>query len=354
MGNQSNIKAPSLIIEGLHLDLSEFGSWRQWSPEVQWQIDIKNTIENWYSSSSSMDVQTSGSTGVPKQIPLLKERMTQSARATAKHFGLQEKCKALLCLPCQFIAGKMMVIRSIVNHWELTAIEPSLNLSGNTQNMDFIAMTPHQMSHMLIGQDEIGNSKTTVILGGAAVSAVLQDQIKHLKARVHETYGMTETITHVATKALNGTNSSTHFTCLPGIQYTLSPDNRLGFSGGHLKENIETNDLAEPVDMKSFLLKGRIDHVINSGGIKIHPGELEKTLEKWLDVNYYISSMNHEELGEQVVLVMERAPLDEVAENLLLSTMKSYLAPHHCPKKIIYETSFSRTGSGKIKRKKFS
>ncbi|MGB0424771.1 MAG: AMP-binding protein, partial [Flavobacteriales bacterium] len=315
MGHQSISEAPCLIIEGETLDLKEFGSWRQWMPDSQWKVEIKNTIDEWYNSSDQIEVQTSGSTGTPKKIVLHKKRMAQSAKATSAHFGLQPGCKALLCLPSKFIAGKMMVIRALVNGWKLYGVEPSLNLhSSFDHDLDFAAMTPHQMSSCLSVNDDFGNSKLTIILGGAAVSDLLRDQIKRLQASVHETYGMTETITHVATKVLNGLKSEEHFTCLPGIQFTLTSDNRLGFYGGHLEEAIETNDLAEPVDMKSFVLKGRADHVINSGGIKIHPSTLEKTLEKWLDVPYYITSMPHSELGEQVVLVLERAPLDHLAE----------------------------------------
>ncbi|NQX92608.1 MAG: AMP-binding protein [Flavobacteriales bacterium] len=278
--------------------------------------------------------------------------MIKSALRTASHFELEPESNVLLSLPAHYIAGKMMIVRGIVNGWNLFAEEPSsapLNISHS--NIDFAALTPHQMQLSLEKHPSIQELKCKVILGGAKVNKSLSRMIKSSRMKIYETYGMTETATHIAVKEIHP-NPEDAFKCLPGVQYTLEPDNTLGFELQGWKR-IETNDIAEAKDMKQFILRGRKDHVINSGGVKIHPTDVEETLTPHLDDTFYITSSADDVLGESVTLVLESDPLPDNLEKLTLDTLNHYLDRFEKIKKVQYLNPIPKTSSGKIKRQRW-
>ena len=340
-----------LEIEGLTLVLKKEGSWWDWRPHKPWQVEIKESLEQWFNDEEYVLVNTSGSTGKPKSIQLPKTAMIKSANKTAEHFNLKRGSRAFLCLPARYIAGKMMLIRAIVNGWTLNAVEPNSCPLLPGMNFDFAALTPHQMQESLNANLNVLELTGIVILGGSSVPNTLSRKLLGAKMKIHETYGMTETMTHVATRNIHPILEE-RFQLLPGVNYQVTDDNRLILEADHFEDTIETNDIIEPIDFRSFKLMGRADHVINSGGIKVHPQQLELALADFVDTPFYVSSMPHETLGEQIVLVLERSHLDKHSEYLLKTTLKDHFS-HLAPKRLIYEPEFDRTTSGKVIRKKF-
>ena len=205
--------------------------------------------------------------------------MLTSAKNTIDFFQLKKGDVAVFCLPIQYIAGKMMVVRSLLAGLNLKLIEPAgtPDFSG-IGKVDFCAMVPMQATHLL-EKNSWPNLKT-LILGGAETGAELLEQIQHLETQVFETYGMAETCSHVALKQLNGKQPETTFTALPGVRVSTDDRDCLVIEANYLAETIITNDRVEMVSSNQFKWLGRFDNVINSGGIKIQPEILEKQFEE--------------------------------------------------------------------------
>ncbi|MBT5996731.1 MAG: AMP-binding protein, partial [Candidatus Marinimicrobia bacterium] len=337
--------------------------------------DINQFISEWYSSSDKIVLQTSGSTGKPKSISVKKEWMQNSAQLTEKTFGLKEGDTALLCMPMKYVAGKMMVVRALELGLDLKVVEPSSSpLKDIDGQIDFVAMVPLQLENSLNDLDKV----KTLIVGGGQVSQQLIEELQKISTQIFETYGMTETLTHVAIKPLNGPNRSDVFHALDGIQFGLDDRGCLVIhvpsilslranppAGGeawqsHLntlnKEitslqpprndnsnsnaTITSNDIVELIDDISFRWLGRYDNVINSGGVKIIPEGVESKLASAIsNRRFFIAGLPDESLGEKVVLIIEG---DEIALSFDL------LEKHERPKEIYFIRNFVETGSGKI------
>ena len=168
--------------------------------KASYNCDIGSFLKQWLDQSKTITLNTSGSTGVPKTITMQKQAMVNSAIATGVYFNLKPKQRALLCLPAHYIAGKMMLVRAIVLGLELDSIEPKSNLEIDiNKQYQFTAMVPMQLEKNI---NKLNNIKT-LIVGGAKVSSVLQSNLQTLKTAIFETYGMTETVSHIAVKQLN-------------------------------------------------------------------------------------------------------------------------------------------------------
>ncbi|MEL6976647.1 MAG: O-succinylbenzoic acid--CoA ligase, partial [Bacteroidota bacterium] len=167
--------------------------------------------------------------------------------------------------------------------------------------------------------------------------------------KAFETYGMTETITHIAFRSLNGQTEKV-FQTLP--QVTVSADARgcLVINAPRISsELIVTNDLVELVSENQFKWLGRIDSVINSGGVKIIPEKVESTLANHLTQRFFITGVPDPTLGQKVVLVVEGAALsDKQSEHLKSSFQK--LEKFERPKDIVFVPKFLETGTGKVQR----
>lgn len=313
---------------------------------------IGEFLLDWLKSSEYVEVKTSGSTGTPKTIKLKKEYMINSAFATAKYFTLPEKTTALLCLPATYIAGKMMIIRAIICGWQLDLVPPSSTpLDQVFKTYDFCAMTPFQLDNSVARLHLVAK----LIVGGGAMSLRLQKMVKKAKTKVYETYGMTETITHIAARRVNPKKKKKQlrpFKTLPNV--VISKDERgcLVIKAPKLSDElIVTNDVVEIVTYKKFIWKGRIDNVINSGGIKLHPEEIEKKIGKIIDSRFFITSIPDDSLGEKLVLFIEKSFSEED-----LAMMKAKIASFTAlerfekPKKIYFVEKFEETSSGKIHR----
>ncbi|WP_136481182.1 AMP-binding protein [Cognatitamlana onchidii] len=314
---------------------------------VPYQQKLGNFLLDWLDEKDFVTVSTSGSTGKPKKLQIKKQAMVNSAIATGDFFNLKPGDKVLHCLPSNFIAGKMMMVRAIVLGLELDMVEPSvLPLIDYEKDYAFCAFTPMQLKSFAKYLKKI----KTVIVGGGQVSKPIKDSIQDKKPQVYETYGMTETVSHIAVKKLNhieNTESENCFNTLPNIKVSQDKRGCLVINAPQLSEDkIVTNDLVNIVSETSFEWLGRIDNVINSGGIKLFPEQIEKKLQSKINEEFFISSKPDDTLGEKVVLILESDTND------LDASIFDDLEKYEKPKEIITISKFSETSSGKIHRKR--
>ncbi len=313
----------------------------------QYEQGIGNFLLDWLDDNDAIQVNTSGSTGRPKGIRIKKQAMVHSAIATGDFFKLKPGDRALHCLPPHYIAGKMMLIRAIILGLEIDLVEPtSQPVFSKRKHYDFAAMVPMQLQNSL---KHCGNIKT-IIVGGAPVSVGLKQDIQELNTAVYETYGMTETVTHIALKQLNKTidqNADSLFQTLPNVG--ISQDNRgcLVIEASQLSDKpIVTNDMVKLHSETEFEWLGRYDNVINSGGIKLFPEQIESKLQNKIADRFFISSVPDETLGEKVVLVVETD--SKALDKAVFSELTAYETPKH----VYLCSQFVETESGKIQRQK--
>jgi len=321
-------------------------------------VSVHSFLQEWFSDKGSIEIQTSGSTGIPKLISIQKEFMINSALATGSFFDLPEKTTALLCLSTDYIAGKMMLVRALVLGWELEVIEPiSHPLKVIDKNYDFTAMVPLQLHNSIENLHKVKK----LIIGGGVVSKELQEKLQHIETQVFATYGMTETVTHIAVKKLNNFVSSSaversYYKVLPNISISQDKRNCLVIDAPKIaSEEIITNDVVENISKNQFKWLGRFDNVINSGGIKLHPEQIEEKLSTIISQRFFVAGIPDVHLGEKLVLVVESENLN--VENLKssiqneLKSLKS-LTKYEIPKEIFVVEEFIETATGKIQRLK--
>lgn len=318
---------------------------------LAWQSEIVALIEEWYSESDTIRVFSSGSTGKPKEFFFTKRQVVESAHLTAQTFQLKENTTALLCLPAKYIAGKMMILRALINGWNLLCVEPSTNpMSMVNEQIDFTAMTPMQVQITLEMDINKFQFIDKLIIGGAAISEQLDQKLQEVSSSIFETYGMTETLTHIATRPINGNNRSKTFSALKNISIAQKENGCLCIEAKHLGVNIQTHDVVEILNAGEFNLLGRIDNVINSGGIKIIPEQVEEKIRSLVPAPFYLIGEDDELLGQRVILKIEIETLDDKRIQILKENISACLERFERPKKIILVPTFERTNSGKIIR----
>ncbi len=308
--------------------------------------DIHRFMLDWLHPSSKVNLQTSGSTGAPRTISMKKIWMEASARLTAEKLGLNSGDSALLCLPLQFVAGKMMLVRAMCLNLDLKVIEPTSNpLAKLSEDIDFVAMTPMQLANSLT-HGQLDRVKT-IIVGGAQVNPILIEKIQSQKTRIFETWGMTETASHIALRPLNGPEKSDCFTALPGVSLLKNEQGCLIIQADHLGgKPISTTDVVELLNDHSFRWLGRYDNVINTGGVKIFPEEVEKKLTPHIsDRDFFIGEVSDTILGQKVVLFIEGEPF-ELPEETWASLTK-----FEKPQEVRFIAKLPRTSTGKAIRR---
>lgn len=321
-------------------------------------IDFKNIqkfIDNWIKGVDLFELQTSGSTGDSKSIAISRQQMIASALMTGHFFKLKEGDNALLCLNPNFIGGKMMLVRAMEIGLNLHITPPSSNpiiAFKDGFNLHFAAFVPLQVDTLLksaVGRNLL-NSISNIIIGGAAVNSELQIELQRLKSNIYSTYGMTETVSHIALKKLNGTNGDGNFCLLPGVKVDLDKRGCLKINSEVTSNQwVDTNDLVEFISQQEFKWLGRIDNVINSGGIKIQAENLEAEIHSLVpSLNFMVTSIEHHELGEAIVLLSEKRNLTSREMNLL----KAKLHKYHVPKVFMQTDDLPLTKSGKPDRLK--
>lgn len=296
-------------------------------------------ILDWFDNKSYVELNTSGTTGTPKLVRIEKQAMVNSAIATGNFFGLKPGNKALHCLPSKYVAGKMMLVRGLILGLDMDVVEPSSNpLLKNDAKYDFIAMLPMQV------QNSVGKLENVkkLIIGGSKINHELVKELCKLKTEVYETYGMTETLTHIAAKNIK----EEVFSLLPNINIAQDDRNCLVIDApGISSETIVTNDLINLVGERQFVLVGRIDNVINSGGIKLIPEKIEDKLSQKIHSRFFVAGMPDIILGEKLVLVIEGE------KQILDDSIFDELDKYEKPKEFFYVSKFAETDNGKVKRK---
>ncbi|MDR7833153.1 AMP-binding protein [Riemerella anatipestifer] len=326
------------------IDFSKEVDLKQLQPNTDFEYQVLNFLEDWYSEKPCVSVKTSGSTGVPKVFEVEKERMKASATMTCGFLGLNRSNKALLCLPVEYISGKMMLVRAMERGLKLLIKTPSINpLEDLDEEVDFCAMTPLQVEYSLGKIDLIKK----LIIGGAAVSESLKAKLKGVMSRIYETYGMSETLSHIALKQITP-NEELDFKPLQNIFLTQDERGCLCIEAPLLtSEKLITNDLVELKEGGVFSFLGRVDNVINSGGVKIIPEQLEDKLKKIISNELVFSSISDDVLGEKLVLVIEGEMSQETQK--LLGEI-AYDKPYYAPKEIVFLDKIPRTPNGKVNR----
>lgn len=295
---------------------------------------------DWFDENPYIEMQTSGSTGIPKIIRVKKQSMVNSALASGSFFDLQYGAKILNCLPMKYVAGKMMFVRSFVLGLEMDFVAPSLHpLQKLEGSYDFCAMVPLQAQNSL---KELHLIKK-LIVGGAKISAKLEKQLLSLKkTECYETFGMTETVSHIAAKKVG----EEAFRLMPDVAISRDERNCLVIDAPLLAdEPIITNDLVEIIDGNKFKFLGRLDHVINSGGIKINPEQVEEKLVHKINCRFMISGTPDANLGEKVILLIESEPFP------IDAAIFGDLDKYEKPKEIHFIDRFKESKNGKLLRK---
>lgn len=337
-----------MIIDFNKLNINEL------SPTTDFENQVVEFVKEWQDSGQTTTIKTSGSTGRAKVLEVHKEKMRNSARKTLSFLGLKRGDTALLCLPIEYISGKMMVIRAIEGGLKLKILTPSSRIElPKGEYFDFCAMTPLQVENSLSGLRQIRN----LIVGGAGVAEALKRKIASELSndtslppdsiRIFETYGMSETLSHIALKEIYPTQA-TYFTLFEGVKISLSEKDAVIIEAPDLSDEIiKTTDRVELRGEKEFRFIGRLDHVINSAGVKVYPEELERFIKQHVDQDVVVSSIWDESLGDKLVLVVEGAENKKLKNKILaLSFEKSYLRP----KEIFFWLELPRTPNGKISR----
>lgn len=321
-------------------------------------MTIDEFLHEWRGATDTIEVHTSGSTGTPKVMRVEKRRMLASARATCDFLGLKSGDTALLCMSVDYIAGKMMVVRAIERNLKLLSVEPSSHPLNRPEwvdemgkNVDFTAMVPMQVYSSLQDPREreiLGNIRH-VIIGGGPLELSLERQLRGFNNAIWHSYGMTETLSHIALRRVSGPEASPWFTPMPGVTLSTTPDNCLVIDAPHLcPERLITHDVVEmQPGNQHFKILGRIDNVINTGGVKIHIEQLEQTLAPYIATPFLITKCPDAKFGEIVVMLVQGTDADVLAAREMC---ERHLAKYARPKHILAISSLPLTPNGKPAR----
>jgi o-succinylbenzoate---CoA ligase len=330
-----------------------------WSEEDSYILDVLKFCQNWLLGQSSFSLQTSGSTGIPKSIHVDRKQMEISAAATSKFFHLANNPLLLGCLNTAMIAGKMMLVRAMEWDADLILTKPKENpLVDNwvDGNFDFVAMVPMQVEACMSQNSTLQKLKKikTLIIGGAPSPISLLEKLTKERIPAFQTYGMTETVSHIALAKIDGPDLV--YGTLPGVTIGADLENKLWIEAPMAKEvRLQTNDLVEIMDQNHFIWVGRSDFTINSGGIKIQPEILEHQIapavEKHLGkVQYFLFGKEDLKLGQKLILAIESKPTDNQTVQNLLGSISDIIHKYQIPKEIIFVREFVKTPSGKINK----
>ena len=312
-------------------------------------VDLKNFYAQWQNSSNAVYAYSSGSTGIPKKIALNKKAMIQSAIMTCSFLQIPQSVTTLLCMPLRFIGARMVVVRALVSKLRIVISEPSSHpLHGLDKSPYFAAMTPSQIISSLESakERELLSDIKVLLIGGGAIDTDLQETLKTFKNQIFSTYGMTETLSHIALRRLSGHPESGY---RPFEQVTVqqAPDGTAVISCPPIGvNNLKTNDIIKFNADNTFTLVGRLDNVINSGGIKIQIETAETILKDILDFDFNITAVPDHKLGQKAVLL----GIKEVSEQLIRQCHDA-LPKYWAPKTYLRVNSLPKTLSGKPDRK---
>lgn len=311
-------------------------------------IEIQNAflafLNEWNNDKSYILVKTSGSTGKPKTIQIKKKYIRVSAQKTLDFFNLKANQVANLCLSIDTIAGKMIVIRSIIGNLHLNIYAP--NQLENMEACDFLALVPMQLNDLIVNKLNVLQNTKNILVGGASISLALEEKIKTNHLSVYQSFGMTETISHFAIRNVLK-NELPLFETLENVTVNKDEANQLVLNYPEIGiHNLKTNDLIHWHSPTQFEWIGRSDFTINSGGIKIQLEQLEKLLEDFIQLPFFLFGVPDEILGQKLILVIEGTN-DPI---ISLEKIKNLLPQYQNPKAIYFLSKFVRTKSDKVNR----
>ncbi|WP_298952797.1 AMP-binding protein [uncultured Nonlabens sp.] len=307
----------------------------------EWEKQVGEFLLSWLDNFDVVTVKTSGSTGVPKEYKLDKQHMLNSAVMTGNRFDIGAERDVLCCLSLSYIAGKMMLVRAMTLGWHIDLVKPSTTpLKKVEKRYDFTAMSPLQLSKSL---DHIHKVRK-VIIGGGAVSQGLIDQLNGKHTQVFHTYGMTETASHIAVRQLYPTYEE-NYSVVENVTIDKDKEGKLVVHAPDFaRTSLITNDLVDLVNKNEFKILGRVDDVINTGSVKVHPSQVEQKLSIHILEPFFLSAREDEELGQKVILVIQGEQRD------LKSAFKK-LDKFEVPKEIYFLKEFALTHTGKIDKR---
>ena len=333
-------------------------------------MTLEDFLSEWNNDSDTVLVHTSGSTGKPKPMRVEKKLMLNSARITCDFLGLKPGDSALLCMSLDYIAGKMVVVRSIERHLHLISVSPSGHpLKDVDEEITFAAMVPMQVYNTLQVPEERERLSRIrhLIIGGGAIDAALEKELQSLPGdiAIWSTYGMTETLSHIALRRINGDETSEWYQPFDSVHISQTEEGCLVIDAPQVcAETLVTNDIVEiepyiynKVEKLRFRIKGRKDNVICSGGIKIQIEEVETLLKPHLEKPFMLAKKKDEKFGEIAVLLSEDEDIKKVEATVrrLLSDESEKSSDHKkykywIPKEFRYVEHLPLTETGKPKR----
>ncbi len=314
-------------------------------PETAFDKEVLQFLRLWRKQ-DNFEIKTSGSTGKPKTLSHSKKHMVNSARLTGTFFQFRQGQTALLCLPIDKIGGIMMLVRAVVWKLKLYTLPPKLKLELNSlPSIDFAPLLPVQAIENF---RQLANIKT-ILLGGAAITSRFFEMIQQHPSFFYLSYGMTETISHIAICDLQ--KYQNNYEVFPTITIGRNEQNCLKITSPELGIlDLQTNDIVVFTSENSFQYVGRYDNIINSGGLKIMAEEIEKQLAPYISGNFYISGTPDEKLGETVTLFIEGKPWQQHKIDTLKLQIRGITPPQAIPRKILFQEKFQYTSTGKIKK----
>ncbi len=293
--------------------------------------DLARFLVDWRSERPDMTVLTSGSTGSPKAMSVAKERMAASARMTCAFLRLKKGDTALLAMPLRYIAARMMVVRALIAGLNLIPVTPSGSpLQRVDKAIDFAPLTPMQAYESLQEPETAQKLRAIrcLLLGGGSINPPLSTQLADFPHEVWSSYGMTETLSHIALRRINGPTASEWYTPLPDVSVRLSPEGTLAIWAPHVVEGeLVTHDLAEIDEAGRFRILGRCDNVVNTGGIKVQLEAVEELLTPVLKMPFCVTAVPDQRLGEKLVLLYEGTETAASLEKLCRHVLPRYWVP---------------------------
>jgi O-succinylbenzoic acid--CoA ligase len=312
--------------------------------------EIHKLLSFWKSKENKISVYTSGSTGSPKKINIYKNQMVASAKNTLGYFEIKDNSTFLSCLPLKYIGGKMILIRAILSKSKIVLCKPTVNpINELDTEIDFIALTPLQLNSLLEKKNIFKKIKLAIV-GGGLVSKNVISKIQNLTTNCFQTYGMTETISHIALRNLKNCNGKTPYKCINDVEVGTNNKNQLIINSKELEiKNLVTNDKVKILSTKEFLFLNRTDNIINSGGLKINPEEVENKILKSLgDNNFFVDKIKNDKFGEEIILIA----LKKIKIDLLIQSIKLLKDKKIHPKKIYIVDKFIFNDNQKIDKLK--
>ncbi len=363
MNSAANLLPDSLLLNGREFRYADIQQYPATTPADLngYEARVLDFVRQWLNGAQEFMLPTSGSTGPPQLVEFRRGQLEASARRTGDYFDLGPGERLLVCLNCEYVGGLMMLVRGLERRMHLTIVEPQadpLALVPPAADFTFAAFVPLQMRAMLAaGHAARLNQLRAILVGGAPVEHRLAQQIEALTVPVYLTYGMTETASHIALRRLNGPEAGPAYRVLPGIVVGQDARGCLTVRADVTNEElVTTNDhVSLAPDGRTFEWLGRVDFVINSGGVKVPAEKVEQVLEVALvelELNRraFVAGLPDERLGQRVTALLEGEPLPAAQLQQLRTLLEQRLSQYEVPREFIFVPEFQTTASGKLDR----